>query len=154
MIVLLVNVSLMDVVVLVLETEKMPQLVLVQLVIMMITLVPTVQLVIINVTLVKLLLPIVPHVTPTETLTPLQNVYVLMDIMNTQILMNVSLVLFLVKIVPPPMTVLYVLWKLKQLDTMLQFVVVWMDTMKLPHKHAIVFLVQSIVKLVMNFPNV
>lgn len=109
MIVLLVNVSLMDVVVLVLETEKMPQLVLVQLVIMMITLVPTVQLVIINVTLVKLLLPIVPHVTPTETLTPLQNVYVLMDIMNTQILKNVSLVLFLVKIVPPPLNVPYVL---------------------------------------------
>lgn len=86
MIVLLVNVSLMDVVVLVLETELMPQLVLVQLVIMMITLVPTVQLVIINVTLVKLLLPIVPLVNPTETLTLLQNVNVLMDIMNTQIL--------------------------------------------------------------------
>jgi hypothetical protein len=86
MIVLLVNVSLMDVVVLVLETELMPQLVLVQLVIMMISQVLTVQLVIINVTLVKLLLPIVPLVNPTETLTLLQNVNVLMDIMNTQIL--------------------------------------------------------------------
>jgi hypothetical protein len=99
-------------------------------------LVPTVQLVIINVTLVKLLLPIVPHVMPTETLTPLQNVYVLMDIMNTQKLKNVSLVLFLVKIVPPSLNVPFVLMnKLNQLDIILQFVVVLMDIMMMKIHH-------------------